>query len=59
MNLAFVALALIVLFYTNFMTHTLCQQKQMAEQHSSRVFRWINVCITILLISSYVEVIFH
>jgi hypothetical protein len=57
-NFVFAAFALIVLFYTNFMTHTLCHQKQLSDSHKTRVFRTINVCITILLISSYVEVMY-
>ncbi|MFX3624146.1 MAG: hypothetical protein ACE3JP_08915 [Ectobacillus sp.] len=59
MNIAFIIFALIVLLYANLMTNTLCQQKDLADSHSARVFRTINVCITILLISSYVEVMYH
>ncbi|MGG2066790.1 MULTISPECIES: hypothetical protein [unclassified Bacillus (in: firmicutes)] len=58
-TIIFIAFALIVLVYTNFMTHTLCQQKQMSDRRQTGVFRFINVCITILLISSYIEIIFH
>ncbi|MEI4831554.1 hypothetical protein WAX78_19175 [Bacillus sp. FJAT-53711] len=58
-TMIFIAFALIVLVYTNFMTHTLCQQKQMSDRRQTGVFRFINVCITILLISSYIEIIFH
>lgn len=55
----FMLFALLVLFYTNFMTHTLCEQKEIADVRQAGVFRFINVCITILLISSYVEILFH
>ncbi|MEH7015911.1 MULTISPECIES: hypothetical protein [Bacillus] len=58
-TIIFIVFALIVLVYTNFMTHTLCQQKQMSDRRKTGVFRFINVCITILLISSYIEIIFH
>ncbi|AWC27798.1 hypothetical protein ACRS6Y_04920 [Bacillus cytotoxicus] len=58
-EIVFVTFALIVLFYTNFMTHTLCVQKQISESRQPGVFRIMNVCITILLISSYIEIIFH
>ncbi|PGZ94337.1 hypothetical protein COE51_22685 [Bacillus pseudomycoides] len=58
-TMIFIAFALIVLVYTNLMTHTLCQQKQMSDRSKTSVFRFINVCITILLISSYIEIIFH
>ncbi|MBO9128730.1 hypothetical protein [Bacillus sp. 165] len=53
----YIPFALIVLFYANFMTHTLCRQKDMSEKRETRTFRTINVCITILLISSYIEFI--
>jgi hypothetical protein len=59
MNVVFAAFALIVLLYINFLTHMLCQQKHIVDSHKIRVFRFINVCTTILLISSYVEVIYH
>ncbi|MDM5153740.1 hypothetical protein QUF88_07845 [Bacillus sp. DX1.1] len=58
-EIVFVTFALIVLFYTNFLTHTLCERKQMSEHRQKSVFRVINVCITILLISSYIEILFQ
>ncbi|MBO1625856.1 hypothetical protein COE15_07275 [Bacillus cereus] len=58
-EIVFVTFALIVLFYTNFLTHTLCVRKQLSENRQTNAFRVINVCITILLISSYIEIIFH
>ncbi|ENQ3105657.1 hypothetical protein SAMN04488168_10346 [Bacillus sp. 491mf] len=58
-TIIFIAFALIVLTYTNLMTHSLCQQKQLSDRRQTSVFRFINVCITILLISSYIEIIFH
>ncbi|PEA54247.1 hypothetical protein CON64_14120 [Bacillus pseudomycoides] len=57
--ITFIVFAFIVLMYTNLMTHTLCQQKEMSDRRQTSVFRFINVCITILLISSYIEIIFH
>ncbi|MFJ8527408.1 hypothetical protein [Bacillus sp. NPDC094106] len=58
-EIIFVTFALIVLFYTNFMTHTLCERKEISVSRQPGVFRMMNVCITILLISSYIEIIFH
>ncbi|PEA81922.1 hypothetical protein [Bacillus pseudomycoides] len=58
-EIVFVTFALIVLFYTNFLTHTLCVRKQLSESRQTSAFRVINICITILLISSYIEIIFH
>ncbi|AKG05017.1 MULTISPECIES: hypothetical protein [Salimicrobium] len=49
--------ALVVLFIFNSLTHSLCLKTKMEKEKQMRVFRTINVLITILLISSYVEVI--
>ncbi|SFJ58176.1 hypothetical protein SAMN04488574_1189 [Bacillus sp. 71mf] len=57
--ITFIAFAFIVLAYANIMTHTLCQQKQISDRRQTSVFRFVNICITILLISSYIEIIFH
>ncbi|MFI8705983.1 hypothetical protein ACIGHG_02665 [Bacillus sp. NPDC077411] len=59
MIITFIAFAFIVLTYANLMTHTLCQQKQISDRRQTSVFRFVNICITILLISSYIEIIFH
>lgn len=40
------------------MTNSLCQQKEIPEERQPKVFRTINVLITILLLSSYVEILF-
>ncbi|SIS47386.1 hypothetical protein [Salimicrobium flavidum] len=59
MNFAVVfgVFALVVLFIFNSLTHSLCLKTKMEKEKQSRMFRTINVLITILLISSYVEVI--
>ncbi|WP_347861240.1 hypothetical protein U0355_11195 [Salimicrobium sp. PL1-032A] len=49
--------ALVVLFIFNSLTHSLCLKTKMEKEKQSRVFRTINILITILLISSYVEVL--
>ncbi|SDJ43069.1 hypothetical protein [Salimicrobium halophilum] len=49
--------ALVVLFIFNSLTHSLCLKAKMEKEKQSRVFRTINILITILLISSYVEVL--
>ncbi|MFC3883803.1 hypothetical protein ACFOU2_09930 [Bacillus songklensis] len=58
MTAFFIAFALFILFYINTLTNTLCIQKEIPDEKQPKVFRTINVLITILLISSYVEVLF-
>ncbi|KGX92602.1 hypothetical protein N781_14825 [Pontibacillus halophilus JSM 076056 = DSM 19796] len=55
MTIFFVPFALIVLFVFNSLTHSLCIKTEMANEKQPKVFRTINILITILLISSYVE----
>ncbi|MGG5253343.1 hypothetical protein ACQYAD_07585 [Neobacillus sp. SM06] len=54
----FIVLAILILYYVNKMTHSLCVQKDIPEERQHKVFRTINVCITILLVSSYMEILF-
>ncbi|WP_297992027.1 hypothetical protein [Anoxybacillus sp.] len=58
MALYFIPLATIVLLIVNQLTNALCIQKEIPEEKQPKVFRTINVLITILLISSYIEVLF-
>jgi hypothetical protein len=58
MTAFFIVFALFILFYINTLTNTLCIQKEIPDEKQPKVFRTINVLITILLISSYVEVLF-
>ncbi|WP_110113812.1 hypothetical protein [Bacillus sp. CGMCC 1.16541] len=54
----FIPFAVFILFYINTLTNTLCIQKEIPEERQPKVFRTINVLITILLLSSYVEILF-
>ncbi|MCM3767364.1 hypothetical protein [Neobacillus niacini] len=54
----FIVLAVFILFYVNKMTTTLCIQKEIPEDRQHKVFRTINVLVTILLVSSYVEILY-
>ncbi|UII56881.1 hypothetical protein LS684_05445 [Cytobacillus spongiae] len=54
----FIFFAIFILFYINKMTNSLCLQKEIPEERQPKVFRTINVLITILLISSYIEILF-
>lgn len=58
MAVYFIPLAIIILFSINQLTNTLCVQREIPEEKQPTVFRTINVLITILLISSYFEVLF-
>ncbi|WP_264179324.1 hypothetical protein [Sutcliffiella horikoshii] len=53
----FVWVAVFILFYINKLTNALCVQKEIPEDRQPKVFRTINVLITILLISSYVDIL--
>ncbi|MCP3033262.1 hypothetical protein LF817_18205 [Halobacillus sp. A1] len=59
MPILFVIYGLIVLFIFNSLTHSLCIKTKMSNEKQSKVFRTINILITILLITSYVDVINH
>lgn len=54
----FIVFAVFILFYVNKMTNSLCIQKEIPEENQHKVFRTINVLITILLISSYLEILY-
>lgn len=42
----------------NNLTNKLCIQKEIPEEKQPGVFRTINICFTILLVSSYVKILF-
>ncbi|MBN8199014.1 hypothetical protein [Bacillus sp. NTK034] len=54
----FIIFAVFNLFYINKMTNSLCLQKEIPEERQPKVFRTINILITILLISSFVEILY-
>ncbi|WP_077623137.1 hypothetical protein [Sediminibacillus massiliensis] len=58
MAIVFAFFAFFVLFIFNSLTHRLCVQTEMSQERQPNVFRTINILITILLISSYIEVLF-
>lgn len=47
-----------ILYNINRLTASLCLQKEIPEDRQPTIFRTINILITILLLSSYVEVAF-
>ena len=58
MILLFIIFAIFILYNINRMTNTLCIQREIPEERQPKVFRTINILITILLISSYVEILY-
>ncbi|MDQ0162323.1 hypothetical protein [Bacillus alveayuensis] len=58
MLIYFIIFAVFILFYINKLTNTLCIIREIPEEKQSNVFRTINILITILLISSYIEILY-
>ncbi|MEK4219553.1 hypothetical protein NYE57_15940 [Bacillus sp. FSL L8-0222] len=54
----FIVTALFIVHFINRLTNTLCLVREIPEERQDKVFRFINVCILILLISSFVEISF-
>lgn len=46
------------LFQINRMTYALCMTREIPEEKHPKIFRTINVLITILLISFYIEMLY-
>ncbi|MGV3489022.1 MAG: hypothetical protein ACO1OC_10605 [Tuberibacillus sp.] len=55
--MAFIIFAVIALFAFNGMSIALCDIKELPEDHQRRFIRTVNFLITILLISSYFELL--
>ncbi|MGM0904356.1 hypothetical protein [Mesobacillus maritimus] len=56
--IVFLLYAGIILLIINKLTDSLCVQKEIPEERQPKVFQTINILVTILLISSYVEILF-
>lgn len=54
----FIFFALFILYLINNLTNSLCEQKEIPEEKQPKIFRTINILITILLVSSYIDVLF-
>ena len=48
--------ALFILYYTNKLSDRFCLKKEIPEAKQAKFFRTINILITILLISTYIEI---
>ncbi|MED4403078.1 hypothetical protein [Metabacillus fastidiosus] len=58
MLIFFIFFAVFILFCINKLTNSLCLVREIPEDRQTKVFRTINVLVTILLISSYIEILF-
>lgn len=56
--IVFILFAVLFLYNINKMTNSLCLQKEIPEERQPKVFRTINILITILLVSSFVEILY-
>ncbi|SDH55877.1 hypothetical protein SAMN05192534_10756 [Alteribacillus persepolensis] len=54
----FLVFSLFYLFVINSMTNALCVQKEIPAERQPKVFRTINILLTILLTSTFVELWF-
>lgn len=52
-----VLFSIVYLFQINRMTYALCLQREIPEEKQKKIFRTINVLVTILLVSFYVEIL--
>ncbi len=50
--------SLFYLFQINKMTFALCQSKEIPEEKQPKIYRTVNILVTILILSLYVEVFF-
>lgn len=55
--IVFVIFAVFALYTFNNMANQLCVKKELSEEQQPAIFRWINVLVTTLLISSYVKIL--
>ncbi len=54
----YIPFAIAILYTMNKLTTTLCEQRSIPEEKQPQLFRTINLLITILLLSSYVEILY-
>lgn len=55
--IVFIIISVFILYKINQLTDTLCLHKEIPEEKQPEIFRTINVLVTILLISSYIEIL--
>ncbi|MFB6465226.1 hypothetical protein ACE38V_00265 [Cytobacillus sp. Hz8] len=57
-SIFFIMVSFFILYQINSLTNTLCLQKEIPDEKQPKVFRTINILVTILLVSSYFEILF-
>ncbi|RST59579.1 MULTISPECIES: hypothetical protein [Bacillaceae] len=58
MPVLFIIFAIFILYIFNNLTYSLCVQREIPEERHPKIFRTINILITILLFSSYIEILY-
>ncbi|MEK3937358.1 hypothetical protein MKY41_18865 [Sporosarcina sp. FSL W7-1349] len=56
--IATVMFSLFYLFQINKMTYALCESREIPEEKQPKIFKTVNILVTILILSFYVEVFF-
>ncbi|WP_153731884.1 hypothetical protein [Sporosarcina obsidiansis] len=51
--------SLFYLYQINKMTFALCQSREIPDEKQPKIYRTVNILITILILSLYVEVFFN
>ncbi|MCM3639379.1 MULTISPECIES: hypothetical protein [Bacillales] len=54
-----VMFSLFYLFQINKMTFALCQSREIPEEKQPKIYRTVNILITILILSFYLEVLLN
>ncbi|HJF31601.1 MAG TPA: hypothetical protein K8V56_07460 [Sporosarcina psychrophila] len=49
--------SLFYLFQINKMTYALCESREIPEEKQPKIYRTVNVLVTILILSFYVEIL--
>ncbi|WP_420826553.1 hypothetical protein [Sporosarcina limicola] len=52
-----VLFSLFYLFQINKMTYALCESREIPEEKQPKIYRTVNVLVTILILSFYVEIL--
>lgn len=51
-------IAFFFLYYINLLSTNFCRVKEVPEEKQPKFFRTINILITILLVSTYIEILY-
>ena len=59
MAIVFIVLSAFILFYMNKLMESFCEGAEIPEDKKPQVFRTANILTTLLLISTYLEMLFY